>query len=87
VATVVDPSVVVLGGELLAHAEPLFDQVRRTVARIARTPVEVVRSALGDEAALHGALLLASREARRRLRMLLANGGGPGRAARSRKGT
>lgn len=71
VGTVVDPSLIVLGGGLLAQAEPLFHEVRRTVAKIARTPVEVVPSALGKEAPLQGSLLVASREARRQLRLRL----------------
>lgn len=71
VGTVVDPSLIVLGGGLLAQAEPLFHEIRRTVARIARTPVDIVPSALGQEAPLAGTLLVASREARRQLRLLL----------------
>jgi glucokinase len=71
VGTVVDPSLIVLGGGLLAEAEPLFHEIRRTVARIARTPVDIAPSALGQEAPLAGTLLVASREARRQLRLLL----------------
>jgi glucokinase len=71
VGTVVDPSLIVLGGGLLDQADVLFQEIRRTVARLVRTPVEIVPSALGEEATLAGTLLVASREARRQLRHLL----------------
>jgi predicted NBD/HSP70 family sugar kinase len=70
VATVVDPSLIVLGGGLLAQAEPLFDAIRLTAGRILRMAVDIVPSALGQEAPLAGALLVAAREARRQLRHL-----------------
>jgi len=79
VATVVDPSLIVLGGGLLVQAEPLFQAIRGTVRRILRTPVDIVPSALGQEAPLSGALLVASREARRQLRHLTREA--PARAA------
>jgi predicted NBD/HSP70 family sugar kinase len=68
--TVVDPSLIVLGGGLLDRADVLFQEIRATVQRIVRTPVEIVPSALGEEATLSGALLVASREARHRLRRI-----------------
>jgi predicted NBD/HSP70 family sugar kinase len=71
VGTVVDPSLIVLGGGLLGPADGLFQEIRRTVTRIVRMPVAVVPSALGQEATLSGTLLVASREARRHLRHLL----------------
>jgi predicted NBD/HSP70 family sugar kinase len=74
VGTVVDPSLIVLGGGLLGQADGLLQEIRRTVTRIVRMPVAVVPSALGQEATLAGTLLVASREARRHLRHLL-NGG------------
>jgi predicted NBD/HSP70 family sugar kinase len=85
VATVTDPSLIVLGGDLLADGEPLFAEIRRTLGRMPRPPVEVVPSALGDEAALSGALLVGSREARRRLRLRLTGGGAPRRPRRGAK--
>ena len=83
VATVVDPSLIVLGGGLLVQAEPLFQAIRGTAQRILRTPVHIVPSALGQEAPLSGALLVASREARRQLRYLSREGPG---AALARRG-
>jgi predicted NBD/HSP70 family sugar kinase len=71
VGTVVDPSLIVLGGGLLGPADGLFLEIRRTVSRIVRMPVAIVPSALGQEATLAGTLLVASREARRHLRHLL----------------
>jgi glucokinase len=70
-AAVVDPSLIVLGGAMFAQARPLVDEVRQVVARIARSPVEVVESALGKEAPLAGCLLVAGQEARRQVRLLL----------------
>ncbi|HET6899283.1 MAG TPA: ROK family protein [Vicinamibacteria bacterium] len=71
VGAVVDPSLIVLGGALFAQAEPLVHEVRKVVSRIARAPLEIVVSALGKEAPLWGSLLMASREARRQLRLRL----------------
>jgi glucokinase len=71
VSTVVDPSIIVLGGAMFAQAEPLVDAVRDVVGRIVRTPLEVVLSALGKEAPLAGCLLIGAMEARRHLRQTL----------------
>jgi predicted NBD/HSP70 family sugar kinase len=71
VGAVVDPSLIVLGGALFAQAEPLVHEVRKVVSRISRAPLEIVVSALGKEAPLWGSLLMASREARRQLRLRL----------------
>ena len=68
VAAVVDPSLIVLGGALFAQAEPLVREVRSVVHRIAHAPIDVVVSALGKEAPLWGGLLVATTEARGRLR-------------------
>jgi predicted NBD/HSP70 family sugar kinase len=65
---VLDPSLIVLGGALITQGEPLVQQVRRIVGRIVPAPVEIVISALGQEAPLWGSLLLATTEARQRLR-------------------
>jgi predicted NBD/HSP70 family sugar kinase len=62
-----DPSLIVLGGALVAH-QPLVDEVRRIVGQILPTPTELVVSTLGTDAPLWGALLLATNEARERLR-------------------
>lgn len=68
VAAVVDPSLIVLGGALFAQAEPLVREVRSVVHRIAHAPIDLVVSALGKEAPLWGGLLVATTEARGRLR-------------------
>jgi glucokinase len=68
VGAVVDPSLIVLGGALFAQAESLVPEVRKIVERIRRSPMEVVSSALGKDAPLSGCLLVASKEARQRLR-------------------
>jgi predicted NBD/HSP70 family sugar kinase len=67
--SVVDPSLIVLGGALFAQAEPLVHEVRKVVSKISRAPLEIVVSALGKEAPLWGSLLMASREARRQVRL------------------
>ena len=64
---VLDPSLVVLGGALITQGDPLVQQVRQIVGRIVPAPVEIVISALGQEAPLWGSLLLATTEARQRL--------------------
>ena len=68
VTSVLDPSLIVLGGAVFAQTEPLVREVRRIVTRLCRVPVEVVVSALGREAPLWGSLLVASKEARRQVR-------------------
>ena len=76
VGAVLDPSLIVLGGSLIAQGEPLVQEVRGVVERIAGAPVEIVVSALGKEAPLWGALLLAATEARAHLRLRLREAGG-----------
>ena len=78
VAAVLDPSLIVLGGALIAQGEPIVAEVRKVVKRIARAPVELAVSELGKDAPLCGCLLVAATEARRRVRLLL----GEERAAR-----
>jgi glucokinase len=63
VATIVDPSVIVLGGALFSQAEPLVQEVRRVVARITWAPIQITVSQLGKEAPLLGTLLVAATEA------------------------
>jgi predicted NBD/HSP70 family sugar kinase len=76
VVTVVDPSLIVLGGAMFAQAGPLVGQVRAVVERIARTSAPVVVSALGKEAPLAGCLLVAAMEARKHLRQGLRSAAG-----------
>lgn len=64
-----DPSLIVLGGALVAQGEALVQEVRRIAGRI--VPTEIVVSALDKEAPLWGCLLVATLEARERLRQEL----------------
>ncbi len=68
---VIDPSLIVLGGALVAQGEPFLSEVRRVVARLVPAPLEIVVSALGKEAPLWGTLLVATIEARGHLRLRL----------------
>lgn len=70
---VLDPSLIILGGSLVAQAPELVDEVRRIVARIVPTPATIVLPALAEEAPLWGALLMATSEARERLRRQLGS--------------
>jgi glucokinase len=70
-SVVLDPSLIVLGGALFAQAPELVDDVRRVVARIVPAPTAIVLSKLDKEAPLWGSLLVATMEARRRLRQQL----------------
>jgi predicted NBD/HSP70 family sugar kinase len=65
---VIDPSLIVVGGEVALADSPFLERVRRTAARIVPTPTAIVASALGEEAALWGGLLTATAHARARLR-------------------
>jgi glucokinase len=71
--TVVDPSLIVLGGAMFAQAEVLLEEVRRVVARISGAPIKIVLSELGKDAPLTGSLLIAATEARRQLRLRLGD--------------
>jgi predicted NBD/HSP70 family sugar kinase len=64
VGTVVDPSIIVLGGAMFAQAGRLVELVRSVVQGLARTSFDVVLSELGKEAPLAGCLLVAATEAR-----------------------
>jgi predicted NBD/HSP70 family sugar kinase len=68
---VLDPSLIVLGGALFAQAPELADDVRRIVSRIVPTPSPIVLSELDKEAPLWGTLLVATMQARQRLRQQL----------------
>lgn len=70
-SVVIDPSIVVVGGPLFAGDSGLLEDVRRIVSQIVPTPAEIVTSALGDDAPLIGCLLIATTEARDRLRGVL----------------
>jgi predicted NBD/HSP70 family sugar kinase len=71
VSIVIDPSLLVLGGPLLANGGELLERVRAVVSRINPRPPKVVRSTLGEQAMLTGSILVATQEARGRLRGLL----------------
>jgi len=68
VGTVVDPSIIVLGGAMFAQAPRLVELVRDVVHRQTRTSFHLVLSELGKEAPLAGCLLVASAEVRAQLR-------------------
>jgi predicted NBD/HSP70 family sugar kinase len=72
VCSVLDPSLLVLGGSLIAEAPPLIDHVRRIVARAIPTPPTIVPTSLEKDAPLVGSLLIATAEARERLRHEIA---------------
>ena len=63
VCAVVDPELVILGGPIGAHPA-LLEPVRATVAELAPLPPPVRTGALGDGAALQGALVLALQRGR-----------------------
>jgi glucokinase len=65
---VIDPSLVILGGALIAQAPSLVGEVKKIVSRIVPGPSEIVASPLGQEAPLWGSLRIAMTEARERLR-------------------
>jgi glucokinase len=71
VCGVLDPSLVVLGGALLATGE-LLDPVRQIVARIIPMPAAIVTTSLDKDAPLWGTLLVAMADARERLRQGLS---------------
>jgi hypothetical protein len=61
----------------------MLERVRSVVSRIIPRPPKVVCSALGDVAMLSGSLLVATQEARGRLRRRLRDPHGPERAPRA----
>jgi hypothetical protein len=87
VSLVIDPSLLVLGGPLLASGSDLLERVRAVVARINPRPPKVVRSALGEHAMLTGSLLVATQEARGRLRRRLRESSGRTRESLKAAGT
>lgn len=77
---VIDPSLVVLGGALFDQGGDFVSEVKKVAARIVPAPPEIVVSALGSEASLWGCLLVATTEARVRLRNSLGEDGAARRA-------
>jgi glucokinase len=73
VCSVLDPSLVVLGGSLAAQGDAFIDRVRSIIGRIIPTPPPVVASALDKNAPLWGGLLVATHEARAGLRQQLGH--------------
>ena len=71
VGVVLDPSLIALGGALFAQAPELVGDVRRVVSRIVPTPSAIVLSELDEQAPLYGSLLVATMDARHRLRQQL----------------
>ena len=67
-SVVIDPSLVILGGGLIAQAPSLVSEVQKIVSRIVPMPSAIVASPLGQEAPLWGSLHIAMDEARDRLR-------------------
>ena len=74
---VIDPSLLVLSGPLVETGGDVLERVRVVVSQIIPRPPTVVCSALGDGAMLSGSLLVATHEARGRLRGLLRDPHGP----------
>lgn len=71
---VIDPSLLVLSGPLVGNGGEVLERVRAVVSRIIPRPPRIVCSTLGDQAMLSGSLLVATQEARSRLRRRLLNG-------------
>jgi predicted NBD/HSP70 family sugar kinase len=65
---VIDPSLLVLGGPLVENGGDLLERVRTVISQIIPRPPKVVCSALGEGAMICGSLLVATQEARGRLR-------------------
>jgi predicted NBD/HSP70 family sugar kinase len=78
VSLVIDPSLLVLSGPLVGSGGEMLERVRGVVARIIPRPPKVVCSTLGEQAMLSGSLLVATQEARGRLRRHLRDTQGRG---------
>ena len=76
VSLVIDPSLLVLSGPLVGSGGEMLERVRAVVSRIIPRPPKVVCSVLGEQAMLSGSLLVATQEARERLRRRLRNSQG-----------
>jgi glucokinase len=57
--TVLDPEIIVFGGGLSREGETLLGRVREVVYRLVPVRPEIVLSALGDDAQLYGAVMVA----------------------------
>jgi glucokinase len=68
VSSVLDPSLIVLGGALAVQGPQLVERVRHIIGKFIFSPPPVVVSSLDKEAPLWGSLLLATSAARERLR-------------------
>ncbi len=68
VSSVLDPSLIVLGGAVAVQGPALVERVRRIIGKFIFSPPPVVVSSLDKEAPLWGSLLLATSAARERLR-------------------
>jgi predicted NBD/HSP70 family sugar kinase len=68
VTLVLDPSLVVLGGDLFHQPGPLLTEVQRIIEHILPRPLEIAVSELGEEAPLWGTLRLATSRAQGLLR-------------------
>jgi glucokinase len=68
VCSLLDPSVIVLGGALIAQSPALVAHVIEIVERILPSPPPIIASTLDKDAPLWGSLLLATQQARERLR-------------------
>jgi predicted NBD/HSP70 family sugar kinase len=68
VSLVIDPSLLVLSGPLVGTGGEVLERVRAVVAQIIPRPPKVVCSTLGERAMLSGSLLVATQEAKARLR-------------------
>ena len=66
--SVVDPSIIVLGGPLFTQAPRLVETAAAVVKGAWRGSLQIVPSALGAEASLWGAVLAANKAARVKLR-------------------
>jgi predicted NBD/HSP70 family sugar kinase len=76
VSLVIDPSLLVLSGPLVGSGGEMLERVRAVVSRIIPRPPKVVCSILGEQAMLSGSLLVATQEARGRLRRRLRDSQG-----------
>jgi glucokinase len=81
VCSVLDPSLIVLGGALAVQGPALVERVRQIISKFILTPAPVVVSDLDKDAPLWGSLLLATSTARERLRERLRQHLGHHRAA------
>ena len=81
VSSVLDPSLIVLGGALAMQGPALVERVRQIIGKFIFKPPPVVVSSLDKEAPLWGSLLLATSSGRERLRERLRQELGPSRGA------